>query len=301
MAAVSAIVFFGTWALPVDPVAASLGNQASPALIREYRHSLGLDRPVGQQYVDWLSGFIHGNLGKSVPRGTPVWGAISDRVRNTAVLAIATLIILVPLALALGIMSAVRRDSVVDHGVAVTTLAAIATPEFVVGTFVIVVFAVWTHLLPPLSLVDSSKSIFSQLSALALPVLTLLVILVAQMTRMVRATMIDVLNSDYVRLAVLKGVSQRRILIRHALPNAIAPTLQIIAFTIGWLVGGVVIVENVFQYPGLGTTVTSSILTGDLATVEAIVMIMTAVYLGATLTADVAAIVLDPKLRRRVR
>jgi peptide/nickel transport system permease protein len=299
LAAVSLLVFCGTAALPVDPVKATLGQQATPELIKQYRKQLGLNRPLLDRYGSWVGGLLHGDLGKSLPRLDPVWGAIRDRVRNTAALAVATLIILVPLALGLGTISALRRDSVVDHGIAITTLVLISMPEFVVGTFLVLAVAVWLGLLPPLSLIDPGKPITSQLQALVLPVVTLLAVSVAQMTRMVRAAMIDVLRSEYIRIAILKGVPWRRILLRHALPNALAPTLQILAFTVGWLIGGVVIVENVFQYPGLGFAVTSAVLQADLPTVEAVVMLMTGVYLAATLLADIGVIVLDPRLRRR--
>lgn len=299
LAVISALIFFGTAALPVDPVRATLGQEATPELIKQYREQLGMNRPLIDRYGSWVGGFLHGDFGKSLPRLDPVWGAIRDRVRNTAALAAATLLILVPLAFGLGVLSAVKRDSIIDHSIAITTLVLISTPEFVVGTFIVLVLAVWLRVLPPLSLVDATRPITSQLTTLVMPVMTLLAISVAQMTRMVRAAMINVLQSDYVRMAVLKGAPTRRILIRHALPNALGPTLQILAFTVGWLIGGVVIVENVFQYPGIGLAVTTAVLQADIPTVEAIVMIMTAVYLAATLLADIGVILLDPRLRRR--
>lgn len=297
--AVSALVFLGTEALPGDAATATLGREATPELLAQYRAQLGLNKPLLERYQSWLRGFLRGDLGKSAPNGEPVWKLISDKARNTAALAIATLILLLPLALALGILSALWRDRMFDHTIAITTLVLISSPEFVVGTLIAIALGVWLNILPPLSLIDANQPLTSQLQALVLPVLTLLAISVAQMTRMVRAILLDVLRSDFVQVATLKGASKWRILAHHALPNAAGPVLQVIAFTVGWLVGGIVIVENVFQFPGLGVAVTNAVLGGDLPTVEAVTMLMTAVYLGATLVADIGAILIDPRLRRR--
>jgi peptide/nickel transport system permease protein len=299
--AVSAIVFLGTEALPGDAAQAVLGQTATPQLLHQYRHDWGLDRPVLTRYGDWLSGCVRGDLGKSLPSGDPVSKIISDKARNTFALAIATLIVLVPLSVGLGILSAVRRDSVLDQAVSSSTLTLIATPEFVVGTLLAVVVAVWLGWLPPVSLVDATRPITSQLDLLVLPVLALLAAAVAQTIRMVRATMIDVLQSDYVQMARLKGVAPWNVMLRHALPNALGPTIQILAFTVGWLIGGVVVVETVFQYPGLGLTFRNAVSARDLPTVEAIAMVVTGVYVVVNLLADIAVILLNPRLRRAGR
>jgi peptide/nickel transport system permease protein len=291
-------VFLATATLPGDAAQAVLGQTATPQLLNEYRHDWGLDKPLLTRYGDWLSGLVRGNLGTSLPSGDPVTSVLSDKIRNTFALALLTLLVLVPLSVVLGVLSAVRRDGVFDQAVAGTTLAMIATPEFVVGTLLAVVVAVWLGWLPPVSLVDSSIPITSQLKLLVLPMLALLAAAVAQTVRMVRATMIDVLRSDYIQMAILKGVPKRRILFHHALPNALGPTLQIIAFNIGWLVGGVVVVEAVFQYPGLGLTFRDAVATRDLQTVEAIALLVTAVYVIFNLLADIAVILLNPRLRK---
>jgi len=296
--AVSAIVFLGTEALPGDAAQAVLGQTATPALLKQYRHDWGLDRPVLNRYGDWLWGFVRGDLGSSLPSGDPVSKIISDKARNTVGLAIATLIVLVPLSIGLGILSAVRRDGLLDQIVASTTLTLIATPEFVVGTLLAVVVAVWLGWLPPVSLVDATKPITSQLNLLVLPVLALLAAAVAQTIRMVRATMIDVLESDYVQMARLKGVPPWSVMLRHALPNAFGPTIQILAFNVGWLIGGVVVVETVFQYPGLGLAFRNAVTARDLPTVEAIAMLVTGVYIVVNLLADIGVILLNPRLRR---
>ena len=296
--AVSVVVFLGTEALPGDAATATLGQQATPELLAGLREEFGLDRPLLERYGDWLSGFVRGDLGRSVPSRDPVTDVIGGKARNTAVLSAATIAVLVPLAVLLGMLSAVRRDRAFDHGVAGMTLALIATPEFVVGTLLAVALAVWLDLLPPVSLVDPSRSLASQFDILVLPVLTLLAAAVAQTIRMVRAGMIDVLDSEYVQMARLKGVPERRVLLRHALPNAVGPTIQVIAINVAWLAGGVVVVEAVFQFPGLGLTLTDAVATRDLPTVQAIGMLITAVYIGLNILADVGIILLNPRLRR---
>ncbi len=296
--AVTALVFLGTEALPGDAATAALGREATPALVQGLRKEFGLDRPVLVRYGKWLDGLLHGNLGRSLPSGDPVTSIIGDKVRNTAVLGLATLAVLVPLSVGLGIASAVRRDRLLDHVVAGTTLALISTPEFVVGTLLAVLFAVWLRWLPPVSLIDPSRSAFTQPRLLVLPVATLLAASVAQTTRMVRATMIDVLDSEYVQMAQLKGVPERRVLLRHALPNALGPTIQVIALNIAWLMGGIVVVEAVFQFPGLGSTLTTAVAARDQPTVEAIAMLIATVYVVVNVIADVAVILLNPRLRR---
>jgi peptide/nickel transport system permease protein len=298
LVAVSGLVFFGTEALPGDAAQAALGQTATPQLLKQYRHQFGLDRPVLTRYGDWVWSFAHGDLGTSIPSGYRVSTLLSDKARNTIALAISALVVLIPLSVGLGILSAIRRDKVFDHAVAWTTLSLIATPEFVFGTLLAVILGVWLGWLPPVSLVDGQRPVTSQLNLLVLPALALLAAAVAQTTRMVRATMIDVLRSEYVQMAKLKGVSPSGVMLRHALPNALGPTLQILAFNIGWLMGGVVVVERVFQYPGLGLAFTNAVSARDLPTVEAIAMLISGVYIVLNLLADVGVILLNPRLRR---
>jgi len=243
--AVSVIVFFGTEALPGDAAEAALGQTATPQLLEQYRKDFGLDRPVVERYREWASGLLHGDLGRSLPSGDPVSSVISDRIANTAILSLIVLLLLIPLSMLLGTLSALRRDSAFDHVVTTSTLSIIALPEFVVGAFLIVIFATWTGLLPPVSLVDPSVGLLAQPSVLILPVLTLLAAILGQTTRMVRACMIDVLGSDYVEMSRLKGVPERKVLLRHALPNAMGPTIQVLVLNVAWLAGGVVIAELV--------------------------------------------------------
>jgi peptide/nickel transport system permease protein len=296
--AAATLVFFGVEALPGDAAQAALGQDARPVLLAEVRKEFGLNRPVLVRYRDWLSGFLRGDLGKSLPSGRPVTSVIGDKLRNTAWLAAVTIAILIPLGVGLGVATAVRRDRFLDHAVSGSTLALISTPEFVVGTLLAVLLAVWLQWLPPVSLIDPAKSIVGQPRELVLPVLTLLAASIAQTIRMVRASMIDVLQSDYVEIARLKGVPERRVLFRHALPNAFGPMIQVIAINIAWLTGGIVVVESVFQFPGLGSTLVQAVAARDLATVEAITVLFAAIYITVNLIADVAVILFNPRLRR---
>jgi peptide/nickel transport system permease protein len=297
--AASLVVFLGTQLLPGDAAEAALGQQATPQLVAALRKDLGLDRPVLARYGDWLAGFVRGDFGLSLPSKEPVINIVGDRVRNTGVLALITVAVLIPLSLFLGILSAVRRDRAFDHGVAAITLALISTPEFVVGSLLALLLAVKLGWLPPASLVDASAPVLSQWPMFVLPVLTLLAAEVAQTTRMIRATMIDVLDSDYVMMARLKGVPERRVLLHHALPNALAPTLQVLAFNVAWLTGGVVVVEYVFQFPGLGLGLANAVASRDQPTVEAITMLITGLYVAANLMADIGVIALNPRLHRQ--
>jgi peptide/nickel transport system permease protein len=299
--AVSLVVFGGTEALPGDAATAVLGREATPDAVAKLRNDFGLDRPVTTRYVEWLKGFAQGDLGRSVPSGDSVATLISDPVRNTAVLGLATLLLLIPLVLLLGVVTAVRRDGALDLLSSGATLGLIAVPEFVTGSLLVVVFSAWLGWLPAVSLIDSSQSLFSQRSALVLPVATLLVASVAQGVRMVRACMIDVLRSDFIEALRLKGVPERDVLLRHALPNALGPTIQVLALTIAWLTGGVVVVEAVFQFNGVGLALTGAVSSRDVPTVQAIAMLIAAVYVALNLASDIATALLNPRLRRRQR
>ena len=299
--AVSLVVFGGTEALPGDAATAVLGREATPDAVAKLRHDFGLDRPVTTRYLEWLKGFAQGDLGRSVPSGDSVSTLISDPVRNTAILGFATILLLIPLVLLLGIATAVRRDGTLDLLSSGATLGLIAVPEFVTGSLLVVVFSGWLGWLPAVSLIDSSQSLFSQRSALVLPVATLLVASVAQGVRMVRACMIDVLRSDFIESLRLKGVPERDVLLRHALPNALGPTIQVLALTIAWLTGGVVVVEAVFQFNGVGLALTGAVSSRDVPTVQAIAMLIAAVYVALNLISDIATALLNPRLRRRQR
>ncbi len=299
--AVSALVFLGTEALPGDAATAVLGQYATPDLLERMREEHGLDRPVLLRYVEWLAGFVEGDFGRSMVSGWQVSEVIGGKIRNSLALMGVTLVLLVPLAIGLAIAAVLRRDRPVDIGIATGTLVLIATPEFVVGSVLAVVFGVWLAVLPPVSLLDTSRPVLNQFDLLLLPAFTLLGASVAQTTRMVRACLIDVLEAPFIQMAKLKGVRPSRIMLAHALPNAIGPTIQILVFNIAWLAGGVVVVENVFQFPGLGMELVKSVTTRDLPLVTSLAMIITSAYVVTNLLGEILMILLNPRSRRSAR
>ena len=279
----------------------SLIVQGRNVIVTEVVESAVAERPGRdsiESILEWLIGIFHGDLGKSLPSGQPVSAVIGDKLRNTGWLAAVTIALLIPLGVGLGIATAVRRDRLLDHVVSGSTLALISTPEFVVGTLLAVLLAVWLSWLPPVSLIDPARSIVGQPRELVLPVLTLLAASLAQTTRMVRASMIDVLQAEYIEIARLKGVPERRVVFSHALPNAFGPMFQVIAINVAWLTGGIVVVESVFQFPGLGSTLAQAVASRDLATVEAITVVFAAIYVSVNFVADAAVILSNPRLRR---
>ncbi len=297
---VSILIFFGIEALPGDAATAALGSSATPELIEQYRADFGLDRPLLERYGEWLGGVVQGDLGRSFPSGAPVAELIGDRVGYTTALAGLTLLVLVPVGVVLGVWSGTREASFTDRAVSGFTLVLAAIPEFVLAAIALLLFAVWWELFPSVSLIDTYRPLTEQLDVMVLPVLTLVAAGAAQTSRMVRACMIDVLRQPYIAMARLKGVPERTVLWRHALPNALGPTLQIIALNVGWLFGGVVVVEAVFEFPGVGRALTQAVTTQDVATVQSLALLVTAVFLAASLLADIAAAFLNPKIRRQL-
>jgi len=295
--AVSSLLFFGTEVLPGDAATALLGRDATPELLALTRHRVGLDRPVLERYGDWLTGVVTGDFGVSLASGFPVWDFVGPRLVNTLALAALTLLVLIPVSFLFGALSAVLRDRYFDHVTSTVTLVLMAVPEFVVGTFLAIGLGVWTSLLPPVSIIDPEQSIFSQLSLLMLPMLTLLAAAFAQMIRMVRSALIDVLHSDCVEMARFKGVPEWRVVAVHALPNTLAATVQIVAFNAAYLIGGVVIVETVFQYAGIGEGIVLSVGSRDAPTVLALGLVITGAYVLINLVADLIVIALNPRLR----
>jgi peptide/nickel transport system permease protein len=298
---VATLVFFGTEALPGDAAQAVLGQESTPELLERFRREFGLDRPLIERFGSWITGITRGDLGKSLPSGDPVTDVIGGKIEHTGLLALLTLAILVPTAVLLGVGAAVQRDSKLDHLVTSSTLGMVAAPEFVVGSLLVVCFAVWLGLVPPVSVVDPTRSLLTQLDILILPIATLLTHVLAQTTRMIRACVIAELGKEYVQLAILKGLPSWRVLFLHVLPNAMAPTLQILAMNVAWLLGGVVVVEAVFQFPGLGLTMSKAVATRDIATVQAVALLITATYIVVNILVDVLVVVLNPRLRAAAR
>jgi peptide/nickel transport system permease protein len=300
---VSVVVFVATQALPGDTAKAILGREA--ANVERYealKEQLGLNKPVASQYLDWLGGVLTGDLGDSLAQGTPVTGLLANKVLNSFILVFVAALVSVPVSLLLGSITALRRDSKFDTGVTVSSLGLAALPEFVIGMILILVFATQVFkILPATSRVDSSVPLIEQLNLFILPALTLTLAVAPYITRILRASTIEVLESEYVMMARLKGLPERVVLNRHALPNALAPALQVTALNLAWLAGGVVVVEYLFAFPGIGSLLVDSVANRDMPMVQAITLIIAAVYVVANLTADILTILVSPRLRTGLR
>lgn len=294
---VSVLIFAGTELLPGDLAEAILGQAATPQAVANIRAELGLDRPAVVRYVEWLTGFLHGDLGMSLANRQPVATMIAGRLMNTLFLAACAAIVAVPISVGLGILAARYRESWLDKGISVITLAAISMPEFFIGYMLIFVFAVKLFWAPSIASIYAGMSLAQTLSAIALPVATLALVVLAHMMRMTRAAIINVMSSPYIEMAELKGLSRSRIILRHALPNALAPIINVIVLNLAFLVVGVVVVEVVFVYPGMGQLMVDHVAKRDVPVVQACGMIFAATYILLNMTADILSILANPRLR----
>lgn len=294
----SVLVFLLTHALG-DPAVAILGTQAQqPAVLAAKRSVLGLDRSLLDQYVSWLGGVLHGDLGRSFGTGRAVSDDFATRVVNSLFLMACGALIAIPLALAVGVLAASRRDRVVDTGTTYALVVLSAIPEFVVATALVAVFATGVfHVLPAVSSLRADDAPWSDLDGIVLPALTLAALAVPYVARSMRAAMIEILDSEYVAMARLHGLSERAILWGQALPNAIGPTLQVIALSLSYMTGGVVVVEKVFNYPGIGTALVDAIASHDVPVVQAIAMFLAVLYVLCNLLADIGTVLATPRLR----
>jgi peptide/nickel transport system permease protein len=298
----SVVIFTALNVLPGDPASVILGRNATPAAERVLNKRMQLDRPAATRYADWLGGFVHGDLGTSAVslaqgQHQSVWSQISGPLRNSAILAVIAAACMIPLSIGLGVVGPIFPGRPADHAISVFSLAAIALPEFVTGSLLIGVFYVALDWLPPVAIVPPGASPLDKPSQLVLPVLTLLFASLAAGVRMVRAGMTEVLQADYVQTARLNGVAERRVLLRYALRNALAPSVQVIAQNLQWLIGGIIITENVFAYPGIGTVLVNSVQNRDITVVQSVAMLIAVVYVLLNLLADLVVMLLVPKLR----
>ncbi len=300
---VSLVVFAATQALPGDAARAILGREAADkARYEALRQQLGLDKPLLQQYGSWLGGVVTGNLGNSLASEAPVTQLLARRVANTFILVFIAALLSVPISLFLGSLTALRRDTKFDVGVTIGSLSLAALPEFVIGIILLILFATQVFkVLPSSSQIDPTVPISQQLEKFILPALTLTLAVAPYITRILRASTIEVLESEYVMMARLKGLPERLVLNRHALPNALAPALQVTALNLAWLAGGVVVVEYVFNFNGIGSLLIDSVGNRDMPMVQAITLIIAAVYVLANLTADILTILVSPRLRTGLR
>lgn len=294
---VSVIIFAGVEVLPGDACTAFLEREAQGKLLENCREAQGLNRSAAERYFDWASGALRGDLGVSANGQKSISELVGNRLRNSLLLAVCALAAGVPMAIFLGVVTGLRRDKPVDLVFSTTAVFAMTIPEFVSATVLILVFSVWLGWLPGIVLTSAGAPIPEFFPEILLPVIVLGMVMTAHILRMVRSSVIEVMAGDYVQMAILKGVPYWRIVFRHALPNALLPAINVVALTIAWLLGGVVVIEVVFNYPGLGRMMIDAISDRDLPVVQAIALIVATVYVGVNLTADIMTMVLNPRLR----
>ena len=294
---VSGIIFVGVQALPGDSCTAYLGRAAQGKRLENCRRDFGLERPVLARYIEWTLGAVRGDFGVSLKGKKPISETVGTRFRNTVILGITASILGVPLAILLGIIAALWRDRLPDLWVSTTAIFAMTIPEFVSSTVLILIFSVWLGWLPGIVITRPDAPLFEFLSDIILPIVVLAFVMTAHILRMVRTSVIDVLASDYVQMAQLKGVPYWQMVFKHVLPNALLPTINLVALTIAWLLGGTLVIEVVFNYPGLGRLMVQAIFFRDLAMVQAIALILATLYVCLNLLADLLTLVANPRLR----
>jgi peptide/nickel transport system permease protein len=298
---VSCIIFFSMELLPGNFAYAILGQSATPETVAAFEREVGLDKPALTRYVDWIGGVAQGDFGKSYAdfgssRPRTVTGIIAPRLWNTLFLAAMTAVIAVPLSLALGLMAALYRNSLFDRAVNALTLTTISFPEFFVAYILMLFLAVKYPIFHSLANVGPDTPLGERIFRCALPSLTLTLVIVAHMMRMTRAAIINLLASPYIEMAQLKGVTRSQVILHHALPNAWAPIVNVIAFNLAYLIVGVVVVEVVFVYPGIGQLMVDSVTTRNIPVVQACALIFAATYILLNLFADIISIVTNPRL-----
>ena len=293
---VSLIIFLGVELLPGDLAQAILGQAATPETVAAFRRELMLDLPAPERYLRWLGGILQGDLGRSLANQREISELFATRIGNTLFLAIMAALISVPLALTLGTMAALYRNSIFDRLVNIVTLSSISFPEFFVAYILILFFSIHTGIFPSISNISDDLGFWERTYRCTLPALTLTLVVVAHMMRMTRAAIINLLASPYIEMANLKGLARSRVIVKHALPNALAPIINVVVINLAYLVVGVVVVEVVFVYPGLGQLLVDSVSKRDIPVVQATSLFFAAAYVLLNLTADVLSIVTNPRL-----
>lgn len=296
--AVSFVVFVFTLLLPGDPAQAILGQQATPERLEALRSQLGLDQPWWQRYFDWLGGILTGDLGVSAATGGSISALLGERIVNSLVLMAIAAVIAVPLGLALGTWAALRRSRASDTALNTGSMILASLPEFVVGIVLVALFSTTVlQILPSVTMAAPGTRVWEFPLQLLLPVAALVLVVVPYMVRMMRQTMTEVLSSGYVEMARLKGVPERQVILRHALPHAIGPVAQVVAMQLAWLAGGIVVIEVLFRYPGIGQAMVDAVNNRDVQVVQTISLLIAAFYVVVNLLADVVGILANPKLR----
>jgi peptide/nickel transport system permease protein len=295
---ISVLIFVGVEALPGDLAEAVLGQNALPETVAAFRKELKLDLPPHVRYFSWLGDFLRGDFGTSLANGRAIADLIGWRLSNTLFLAGMTAVVAVPLSITLGLLAALYRYSWFDRMISIATLSTISFPEFFVAYILIALLSVQLILFPSLSNINAQMSFFEKINVIFLPCLTMTLVVVAHMMRMTRAAIINVLTSPFIEMARLKGMSGARIILHHALPNALSPIINVVVLNLAYLVVGVVVVEVVFVYPGLGQLLVDSVSKRDLPVVQACGLIFAATYVLLNLVADVLSMLSNPKLRQ---
>lgn len=297
--AISVIIFAATLLLPGDPARAILGQQATPERLAALREQMDLDKPAIVRYFLWLGGLFAGDFGTSAATGGPVSQLLAPRIGNSIILMLLAAVVSVPVGLFFGIVSAIHRGKRRDSAITWVTLILAAMPEFVVGVGLITIFATTVFpILPAVTMSPPGTPVWKLPLQLILPTLTLALVVAPYIARMMRTTMAEVLDSGYVEMARLKGVPERTVILRHAVPHAIGPVAQVIAIQLAWLAGGVVVVEFLFRYPGIGQALIDAVTYRDVQVVQAITLLVAIVYIVVNLLADIVGIVTNPKLRK---
>lgn len=294
---VSVLIFAITQILPGDAAEIRLGQDATPESVAALRREMGLDKPAYVQYLVWVERLLSGNLGVSVAGGATIASLIEHRIGNTLFMAGMVSAIAIPISVTIGLLAAMFPGGLIDRIVTTATLGLVAVPDFLVAILLILLLSVELNWLPAVSYLSGTESFWQTLRALALPIATLVTVVAAQMIRMTRAGVLNVMSAPYIEMAILKGVPRRRIILRHALPNAIGPIVNIIALNLAYLVSGVVVVETIFAYPGLAKLMVDGVQARDMAVVQACGMIFCTTYITLILIADIAAILSNPRLR----
>lgn len=294
---VSALIFLGVEALPGDACTAVLERDAHGEALEKCREIMGLNAPALNRYLSWAASALQGDFGVSANGQESISELVGFRVRNSFLLAAGALSVGIPLSIFLGTVAGLHRDSWVDILFSTGAILAMTIPEFVAATILILVFAIWLGWVPAIVLTPADAQPLEFFPEFILAAVVLTMLMVAHIMRMVRSSVIDAMASDYVQMATLKGVPYWRIVFRHALPNALLPAINIIALTVAWLLGGVVVVEVVFNYPGLGRLLVDAISGRDLPVVQAITLIVAATYVAINLIADILSLALNPRLR----
>jgi peptide/nickel transport system permease protein len=294
---VSLLIFVMEEIVPGDVGREILGQYAPAAQVAALDHTLGADKPIVQRYIDWLGGFLTLHWGESPISQQPVFSLTMQRLWNSAQLAALALVIMIPTSIVLGVIAALRRDGIADRIITIASLSLTVVPEFVSGAVLILLFAITLRLFPYPPTIPPGAGPLTRIHYMLLPVIPLMFVELGYIARMARAGMIDALAMPYVRTATLKGLSRRRVILVHALRNALVPTVTVIGTQVGWLLGGLVVVEKLFIYPGIGYLMYQSATLKDVKVLEATVLVIAAIYMFSNLAADVIVALLNPRVR----